>query len=95
VAISGCITQRRNEGDGKGGEIPRAPNHYGGVESLREGAEKLQQCHEYFLQQHICFRKTSGSNMGAPNLFLAPAPSNLVTSLVLLKKLWKIWLCFC
>ena len=41
---------------GKGGAIPRAPNHYGGAESLRrrritaEGAEKSQQCHKYLLQ---------------------------------------------
>jgi len=34
--------------------------------------EKSQQCHKYFLQEHICFRKTSGSNRGAPNLLLAP-----------------------
>jgi len=36
------------------------------------GAKKSQQCRKYFLQQHICFRKNSGSNMGTPNLFLAP-----------------------
>ena len=36
--------------------------------------------------QYIFFRKTSGSNMGARNLLLAPwAPSNLGTSLVLCK----------
>jgi len=27
-----------------------------------------------FAKQYICFRKTSGSNMGAPNSFLAPGP---------------------
>jgi len=42
-----------------------APNHYG-------GAKYYQQCHKYFLQQQIYFRKTSGSSMEAPNLFLAP-----------------------
>jgi len=56
-------SQKRNQG-GKAGAIPPAPNHYG-------GAEKSQQCHKYFLQQHICFRKASGSKMGGPNLFLA------------------------
>jgi len=39
---------------------------------ITTGAEKSQQCYKYFLQQLICFRKTSGSNMGAPNLCLAP-----------------------
>jgi len=57
--------QGRNKGRGKGGAIPRAPNHYW-------GAEKSQQCHKYFLQQHVCFWKTSGSSMGAPKLLLAP-----------------------
>ena len=28
---------------------------------------------QYFLQQHMCFRKNSGSNMGVPNLFFALA----------------------
>ena len=36
------------------------------------GAEKSEQCLKYFVQQRICFRKISGSNTGAPNLFLAP-----------------------
>jgi len=39
------------------------------------GAEKSQQCRMYFLQYFsiffIYFRKTSGSKMGASNLFLA------------------------
>jgi len=54
------LPQGRNEGD-KGGTIPRAPSHYG-------GAEKLQQYHKFF----ICFRKTSVSNIGGPNLLLVP-----------------------
>jgi len=33
--------------------------------------------HKYFLKRHICFRKPSGSNMGAPNLFLAPVSSEI------------------
>ena len=36
---------------------------------------RKKQCPKYFLQQQICFRKTSGSNMGAQ--------SNLVTPLVI------------
>jgi len=35
------------------------------------GAENSQQCSTYLLQQYICFRETSGSNMGAPNSFIA------------------------
>ena len=42
-----------------------------GAESLR-GAEKSQKCHNTCFNQDICFRNTTGSNMGAPNLFLAP-----------------------
>ena len=50
------------------------------------GVEKSQQCHKYFVtmsqvlssMQYICFRKISGSNMGArsyaaPDLFRASA----------------------
>jgi len=56
----------------KGGKIPRAPNYYGGAESLR-GRQKSQQCRKYLLQYStFCFRKTSDSNVGAPNLFHAP-----------------------
>ena len=36
-----------------------------------EGDEKSQQCHHYFLQ-YSCFRKISGSNLGAPNILLVP-----------------------
>jgi len=50
----------------KGSTMHRARNH-------REGAKKSQQCRKYFSSmQHICFRNTLGSNMGPPNLFLAP-----------------------
>ena len=50
---------------------------------IAEGAEKFQQYHMYCLQYIacICFRNTSGLNTGAPNLLLALAPPNLVTSL--------------
>jgi len=45
-------------------------------------AEKSQQCHKYFLHlQHICFRKTSGPNMGSQTCFLPRAPFNLVMPL--------------
>jgi len=65
--------QRRNEG-GKGARFL-------GAESLRE-AKKFQQCHEHFFsKQYICFRKTSGSNMGWQTCFVLQAPSNLVMSI--------------
>jgi len=62
------------------GTIPRAPEHYGGAESLREAPNVswrrrkipiISQVHSSI--QSIFFRKTSGSNMGAPNLLLAPS----------------------
>jgi len=51
---------------GNGDAINWAPNHSGVAEMLRRrqmiaGAPKCP-----------CFRKTSGSKMGAPNLLLAP-----------------------
>ena len=62
----------------KGGAIPRAPSHCGGAKSLRGhrmgagGTEKSQQCHKYFLQYSIFASERPVSNMGAPNLLLAP-----------------------
>ena len=57
--------QGRNEG-GKGGTIPGAPNHWGGRWKVSTMSHALSSI------QYICLRKTSGSNMGAPNLLLAP-----------------------
>jgi len=64
--------QGRNEGAGKGTQFHghriamRPPND-------SWGAEKSQQCYKYFSSiQYISFRKTSGANMGAPNLLLVP-----------------------
>ena len=68
LRLLGCLErqQRRNEGGGaRGAQFP-------GHQITAGGAKKSQQCHKYFLQQYICFRKTSCSNMGAPNLFLGP-----------------------
>jgi len=63
--------QGRNEG-GKGVTISRAPNHYGGAERLR-GRRKVPTISQVLSStQCICFRMTSGSKMGAPNLLLAP-----------------------
>ena len=62
-------------GDGgvtKGGTIARAPIHYRGTKSLR-GHRKVPRMSQVLSSIHqICSRKTSGSNMGASNLFLAP-----------------------
>ena len=64
-----------NPGTWRGGEgstIPRAAIHYGGVESLR-GRRKVPTLSQVLSSiQYICFRKTLGLNMGAPNLCLAP-----------------------
>jgi len=63
--------QRRNEG----GTIPWAPKCPNNVTST------------FFNRVHyICFRKTSVSNMGAPNLLLPRALSNLVTPLFLIPR---------
>jgi len=66
-------SQGRKDGE-EGGTIPRAPDHYGGAESLRGtpnvcwGRRKVPTISQLFASfQYICFRKTSGSNMGAPN----------------------------
>jgi len=61
-------------------------NNCPGVESLREDAEKSQQCHKYFLQYS---RFTSEGHQvrtrGRQTCFLPRAPSSLVTPLV-----WRI-----
>ena len=56
--------QGRNEGDQRGA-IPRAPNRCGGRKKVPTMSQVLSSI------QYICFRKTSGANMGAPNLLLA------------------------
>jgi len=65
---------------GKGGTVPRVPNHYGGVESFRRepnkcrGRQKVPKMSQVLSPiQYICFRNTSDSNMGAPNSLLAPS----------------------
>jgi len=61
-----CITLETLRG-GKGAQFSGAPNHCGGSKSHNNVIStffKTVGC--------ICFRKISGSNMGAPNLFLSP-----------------------
>jgi len=49
--------------------MPRAPNHLGSAEKSKSKAITV-----YFLPKDLRFE------MGAPNLFLDPAPSNLDSS---------------
>jgi len=57
---------------GQGSAITRAPHHSGGTEILW-GRQKIPTIsHVSSAIQYICFRKTSGSKMGSPNLLLAP-----------------------
>ena len=60
------------------GTIPGAPDHYRGAESLWVapddcgGGRKVPTMSQILSSiEYICFRKTSGSNMWAPNLLLA------------------------
>jgi len=64
------MSELQARGDGEG-TIPRAPDHYGGAESLL-GTPNVCWGRRKFLIQYISFRKTSRSNMGAPNLLFAP-----------------------
>jgi len=62
---------------------PKEGAQFPGRQSTAGGAEKSQQCHRYFLQQHICFRKTLDSNIcGRQTRFLPRALSNLITPLL-------------
>jgi len=62
--------QRRNE-CGKGEYSPDAVS--------LQGAKTHNNAISTFSKQYICFRKTSGSNMGAPNLFLVPGRPHLTS----------------
>ena len=73
--------QGRHEG-GQGSTIPRAPSNYGGP-NLCGGRRKAPTMSQALSStQYFCFRKTSVSNMGVPNLLLAWVPCNVVTPLV-------------
>jgi len=56
---------------GKGGTVPRAPNDYGGAESLLGATKNLKMSQGLFSIEYICFRQATGSNMWAPNLLHA------------------------
>jgi len=57
---------------GKEGTIPRAPNHYMGVEKLRECRKISTILQVVSSVQYICFRKTSWFEQRAPNFLLVP-----------------------
>jgi len=70
--------QGRNEGEQRGDISPSAASLQG-AESLREAPNdyawrrKVSTMSQVLSSiQYICFQKTSGSNMGAPNLLLIP-----------------------
>jgi len=75
----------RNEGE-KRGTIPRSPNYY-------VCSEKSQQCHKYFLQ-HSTFtsERLQVRTWECQTCFLPRAPSNLVTPLVFVSSISKIFL---
>jgi len=57
---------------GKGGTILRPPDHYGGAESLRGTRKIPNKLTNTSLNAVNFLPKTSVSNMGTPNLLLAP-----------------------
>jgi len=61
-----------HQGRNKRGTIPRALNDYGGAESLQGAPKSPKKVTSTFFDTAHFFRKTSGSDMGAPNLLLAP-----------------------
>jgi len=74
------MVQGRNE-RGKGGTIPRAPNHYGGAESLR-GAPKRPKnvTSTFFRTVHLLPKDLRSAHGGAKlqTCLLSRAASNLV-----------------
>ena len=67
--------------EGRGGTIPRASNHYGGVEALW-GRQKSQECHKYFIQYStFASGRPQVRTWGCQVCFLPRALSNLVTPL--------------
>jgi len=76
--FSSDLATRGVTGQVKEGTIPQAPHHYGGAKSARgppndcAGRRQVPTMPQVFSSVHyICFQKTSGSNMGVPNLLFA------------------------
>jgi len=64
--------QGRNEG-GNGGTISRAPNHYGGADSLREAPKSLNNvASTFFKTVHLLPKDLKFEHGGRQNLLLAP-----------------------
>jgi len=61
------VAERSNQGRNDGGQGAQFPGH-----RITIKAPKSLNNVTSTSVQYICFRKTSGSNMGAPNLLLAP-----------------------
>ena len=88
VETQTCL-QGRNEG-GQGDTIPRAPNHYGGAESLRRAPKSPNNVTNTFFNTAHLLPKDSGSNTGGCHAcFLPRAPSDLVAPLPVCKR----WAC--
>jgi len=89
--FSCCHLQGRNEG-GQGGHVVPGAEPLRGAESLTGRRRDPKTSQKLSSIQQICFVKTLCPNMGAPNLFLARAPSNLGTPLVTSEKIpFKCW----
>ena len=79
IYIISCI-QGRSEG-GKGGTIPRAPNHYGGAEPLR-GRRKVPAMSRVFSSSEFASEKPQVLTWGRQTCFFLRAPSSLFAPLV-------------
>jgi len=67
------VAARSNQGRNDGGKGAQFPGCRITMRALNDcGAPKSPNNVTITSVQFICFRKTSGSNMGAPNLLLAP-----------------------
>ena len=75
-----CVAARSNQGRNGVGQGTRFP----GLQ-ITMRAPKSRNNVTRTSVQCICFRKSSGSNTGAPNVLLAPAPSNLVALLAVIQ----------
>jgi len=67
--------QGRNE-KGKGGTIPRAPNHHGGAESLREAPKRPNNVTSAFFSTVHLLPKDLRFEHGVPNSKLAYCPGH-------------------
>jgi len=78
TAATLCCKQRRNEGSA----IPRAPNHHGDAESLREAPKRHNNATNTFFNSTFASDRPQVRIWGRQTYFLPRAPSNLVMPLV-------------